>query len=71
MRLIIGPMIASLVHGSRRERTTAIVSLVSWFSVGAFLSSTLTYYVHAAPTEDFSALIGGVIFTTIVLMKTS
>jgi hypothetical protein len=63
-------MAAQIISGPRRKRLEAAVTLIQWFSVGAFVSSTITYYLDAFVAVSLPGhmveLVGGAVAASIL-----
>jgi hypothetical protein len=52
--------VAKMFNGTRREKISSVLTLATWFCVGAFAASTIEHHMDlAALTDQTAALIGG------------
>jgi hypothetical protein len=68
MRGLFKP-VSDMIYGPNQQRLKAVISLMSWFAMGAFIASTLEYHFDLKfLTEQTAAVWGGATATVAALL---
>jgi hypothetical protein len=65
----------TVVRGTARQRIVAAVTVASWFAMGAFVTSVVTYYIdpyvsaNLTAHSNTTAVVGGVCASIIACIK--